>query len=144
MAYKNIVVKSNNIKAQTTVKSSQFYKGFSTIDESSFTTKIYDYELVKQDLLNQFNTRKGERVMNPTFGTIIWDLLYEPLTPSIKQQIADDIDKILSREPRVIPTQVNIIEQDYGFYLELTLTYTGTDVSDQIRLAFDREVGLMG
>jgi phage baseplate assembly protein W len=91
MAHKNIVLKPNNIKSQATVKSSQFYKGFSTVDESAISTRLYDFELVKQDLLNQFNTRRGERVMNPSFGTIIWDLLYEPLTPNVKQQIACSI-----------------------------------------------------
>ena len=143
MAHKNIVIKSSNVNNQTTVKSSQFYKGFSTVDPTSVSTKLYDYELVKQDLLNQFNTRKGERVMNPAFGTIIWDLIFEPLTPTIKQQISDDIDRILSSDPRIIPTQVTIIEQDYGFYLELTLTYADTDQSETLKLAFDKELGLM-
>jgi phage baseplate assembly protein W len=143
MAHKNIIIKSASSLAQTTVKSSQFYKGFSTIDDTSSSTKLYDYDLVKQDLLNQFNTRKGERVMNPNFGTIIWDLLFEPLTSNIKQQISDDIDRILNSDPRIIPTQVNIIEQDYGFYLELTVTYANTDQSDQLMLAFDRNLGLM-
>jgi hypothetical protein len=69
--------------------------------------------------------------------------LFEPLTSNIKQQISDDIDRILNSDPRIIPTQVNIIEQDYGFYLELTVTYANTDQSDQLMLAFDRNLGLM-
>jgi phage baseplate assembly protein W len=143
MAHKNIVLKPNNIKSQATVKSSQFYKGFSTVDESAISTRLYDFELVKQDLLNQFNTRRGERVMNPSFGTIIWDLLYEPLTPNVKQQIAEDIDAIIARDPRIVPLQVNIVEQENGFYIELTLKYSSTDQSDQVILSFDRKLGLL-
>jgi phage baseplate assembly protein W len=143
MAHKNIILTPANIKAQTTVKSSQFYRGFSTVDESAISVRLYDYDVVKQDLLNQLNTRRGERVMNPTFGTIIWDLIYEPLTPDVKKAIAADIDKILSSDPRVVPIQVNIVEQDYGFYLELTVKYANTDKSEQIKLLFDRNVGLM-
>jgi phage baseplate assembly protein W len=82
--------------------------------------------------------------MNPEFGSIIWDLIYEPLTPVVKQQIAADIDRILNLDPRVIPTLVNIVEQDYGFLLELTLSYRGTDVSDNMILSFDKRVGLAG
>ena len=144
MAYKNIVITPPNVKNVTTTKTSQFYKGFSTVDDTTTNVKLYDYELIKQDILNQFNIRKGERIMNPNFGSIIWDLIYEPLTPNVKQQISSDIDRILATDPRVIPTQVNIVEQDYGFLLEITLSYRGTDVSDSMILSFDKRVGLAG
>lgn len=142
MAYKNTVITPPNLNNVTTNQRSQFYRGFSTVDENSTNIKLYDFELIKQDMLNQFNVRKGERVMNPVFGSIIWDLIYEPLTPNVKQQISSDVDRILNSDPRVIPTQVNIVEQDYGFLIEITLTYRGTDVSDSMILSFDKRVGL--
>ena len=144
MAYKNTVITPPNVNNVTTNQRSQFYRGFSTVDENSTNIKLYDFELIKQDILNQFNVRKGERVMNPAFGSIIWDLIYEPLTPNVKQQISSDIDRILNSDPRVIPTLVNIVEQDYGFLIEITLTYQGTDVSDSMILSFDKRVGLAG
>jgi phage baseplate assembly protein W len=144
MAYKNTIITPPNADNLTTQQRNQFYKGFSTVDETTTNVKLYDYELIKQDILNQFNTRKGERVMNPNFGSVIWDLIYEPLTPVVKQQISADIDRILSLDPRVVPTLVNIVEQDYGFLLELTLSYRGTDVSDSMILSFDKRVGLAG
>jgi len=144
MAYKNIVITPPNLNNVTTQQSSQFYKGFSTVDETTTNVKLYDYDLIKQDILNQFNTRKGERIMNPAFGSVIWDLIYEPLTPNVKQQISADIDRILNSDPRVIPTLINIVEQDYGFVLEITLSYKGTDVSESMILSFDKRVGLAG
>lgn len=143
MVQKNIIIQPANLKSQTTVKSSQFYKGFSSIDENTISPRQYDFDVVKQDLLNRLNTRKGERVMNPTFGTIIWDLIYEPLTPEVKTAIANDLNTILTSDPRAIPIQINIVEQDYGFQIELTLQYANTDQTDQIRLVFDRNVGLL-
>lgn len=144
MAYKNIVITPPNLNNVTTKQNSQFYRGFSTVDDTTTNVKLYDFELIKQDILNQFNTRKGERVMNPAFGSVIWDLIYEPLTPNVKQQISADIDRILNSDIRVIPTLVNIVEQDYGFLLEITLSYKGTDVSDSMILSFDKRVGLAG
>ena len=144
MAYKNIVITPPNLNNVTTQQNSQFYRGFSTVDDTTTNVKLYDHELIKQDILNQFNTRKGERLMNPEFGSIIWDLIYEPLTPNVKQQISSDIDRILNSDPRVIPTLVNIVEQDYGFLLEITLSYQGTDFSDSMILSFDKRVGLAG
>ena len=50
------------------------YKGFSTVAGVK-SNQLYDLDIIKQDLINHFYTRKGERVMNPDFGSIIWDLL---------------------------------------------------------------------
>jgi phage baseplate assembly protein W len=142
MAYKKIEITPADGGSQRAVKQAQFYKGFSTVDENSASVKLFDYELIKQDILNHFNTRKGERLMNPEFGTTIWDSLFEPLTPAVKQSIAEDINRILALDPRVIPTQVDITQGDYGFRVELTLTYKGTDVSETMQITFDRTVGL--
>ena len=66
------------------------FKGFSSkADQRNF--KIYDFECVKQDLINRLSVRKGERVENPEFGTIIYDCLFEPLTESLREQILEDI-----------------------------------------------------
>ena len=142
MAYKNIEITPAKGKTQNTVKSAQFYQGFSTLDSTSASVKLFDYELIKQDILNQFNTRIGERVMNPTFGTSIWDLIFEPLTPAVKDKIAEDINRVLASEPRVTPTEISITQSDYGFRIELTLMYVGTDQSDKMQITFDRNVGL--
>ena len=125
-----------------TVKSAQFYKGFSTQDPNTRNVKLYDFELIKQDLVNHFNTRRGERLMNPTYGTLIWGAIFEPLTPAIKQQIADDVNNILAADPRVHPIEVNLIQTEYGFNISVVLQYVGTDVSDVMQLTFDRNAGL--
>ena len=52
-------------KATTAQTSTSFkYKGFSSAAiKNNF--KLYDMELVKQDLLNHFYIRKGEKLENP-------------------------------------------------------------------------------
>ena len=66
------------------------YKGFSTINRSK-KFRATDVDLVKQDLMNHFSVRKGEKLMQPGFGTIIWDLLFEPLTEETKNIIKNKI-----------------------------------------------------
>ena len=51
------------------------FKGFSTIDKIRAPYSLFDQELIKRDLLNEFQTRRGERLMKPNFGSIIHDLL---------------------------------------------------------------------
>lgn len=142
MAYKSLTLKPVKYSESHTVKQSQFYKGFSTVDNSLSDTRLYDFDLIKQDMLNQFNIRKGELVMNPKFGTIIWDVIYDPFTSDVKEKITNDVTQIASSDPRATVEQVNITEQEYGLMLELTLVYVGTDQTDQLKLSFDKKLGI--
>lgn len=143
MPYKNTVIVPPNISNQASAQKSQFYKGFSTVNSESLSTKLFDFDLIKQDILNMFQTRRGERVMNPEFGTIIWNLIYEPFTDNIKQAISDDVTRILNYDPRVIPTKINITEAEYGMIIEATLYYKRQDLTAQMRFQFDRKLGLV-
>ena len=78
------------------------YKGFSTFEfESSGSFKINDVELIKSDLLNHIFTRRGERVMMPFFGTIIPDLVFEPLDEEMTEQIETELRTVFEYDPRV-------------------------------------------
>ena len=144
MAYKNIILTPNNVSNQSSVQQSQFYKGFTTANTDTMSNKIYDYNLIKQDILNQFQTRQGERVMNPLFGTIIWDLIFEPFTDDVKQQISDDATRILNYDPRAIPTVITIVEAESGLLIDATLFYVQLNLTDQMKLTFNAESGIVG
>lgn len=141
MPYKNLEI-GNQSTTQNKVKTQHFYKGFSTIF-SNQNTKLYDFELIKQDIINQFNTKKGERLMNPEFGSIIWNLLMEPLTENTSQLLKQDIEKICTSDPRVTPIKMDLIEYPSGYLLELTLLMNGTDQSSNLKLIFDQKIGLV-
>ena len=142
MPYKNLEINVSNYNSQHTNRLSQFYRGFRTVDPSNYGAKLYDFDLIKQDILNHFNTRKGSRLMNPTFGTIIWDLIMEPLTDQVKELLQRDIEAIYSFDTRVYPLQININEYEQGYLVEITLALKNTDESTTLRLAFDQKVGL--
>jgi phage baseplate assembly protein W len=113
------------------------YRGFST----TLSTKKYsltDFVLAKQDLINYFQIRKGEKLMQPEFGTIIWDMLFEPLNDETQQIITDDITRIAGYDPRLAVGQVAVSQQDRGFLVEISLTYIPTDQTDLIALNFNK------
>lgn len=114
------------------------YSGFSTYNRLRKFT-LTDFELVRQDLFNHFSIRKGEKLMNPKFGTIIWDLLFEPLTDDIKDLITDDIKTIVEYDPRVAADNVVITEYDRGIQIELELRYVLTNQSSAMALKFERD-----
>jgi hypothetical protein len=78
--YKNITV-SGLGKEQSPVVSKQ-YRGISTVaNPKGFN--LYDIQLIKQDIINHFHIRQGEKLSDPKFGTIIWDILFEPFTDDL-------------------------------------------------------------
>ena len=114
------------------------YSGFSTYNRLRKFT-LTDFDLVRQDLFNHFSIRKGEKLMNPKFGTIIWDLLFEPLTDNIKDLITDDIKTIVEYDPRIAADNVVITEYDRGIQIELELRYVLTNQSSAMALKFERD-----
>ena len=78
------------------------YKGFSSFEyERNDTFLITDVELVKLDLLNHIFTRRGERVMMPTFGTQIPDLVFEPLDEETLGILRSELEFVFNFDPRV-------------------------------------------
>jgi phage baseplate assembly protein W len=140
--YTKIKVPANTNRA---VKQSptKMYRGFSTVSTATENFALYDYELIKQDLLNHFYTRQGERLMQPEFGTIIWDLLFEPLTGHIKDLILQNVNEIVNYDPRVQAESVIVTSYDQGIQIEFTLKYVIYNVQQKIQLRFDQANGLL-
>ena len=112
------------------------YKGFSTYKKQfSNSYTLSGFELAKQDLTNHFNIRKGEKLMNPEFGSIVWDALYEPLTDEIVSEIEEDIKSIVGYDPRLKAESILLEQYENGLLLELQVKY----IPDQIlgSLLFD-------
>lgn len=122
---------------------SKMYKGFSTVSTTTENFSIYDIELVKQDLLNHFHVRQGERLMNPQFGTVIWDLLFEPLTDEIKQLILQNVNEIINYDPRIKADKVIVSSYESGIQIECQLTYLLYNISEKLQLRFDQSNGLL-
>ena len=114
------------------------YRGFNTINQVK-KFKLTDLELVKRDLLNHFSIRKGEKLMQPNFGSIIWNILYEPLTPEIQALITADIKRIVDYDPRLNVDGVLVNELDNGLQVQIDLTYLPGNYLDRLILTFDSQ-----
>lgn len=117
------------------------YNGYSTIAAKGNNVRLTDTDLIKQDLINHFNIRRGEKLMNPDFGTIIWDSLFEPFTETLRNNIYDDVTRIANNDPRLLVESVLVDQFDNGLILELRLLYTSTNQVETLKLTFDREAG---
>ena len=112
------------------------FKGFSSrADKRNY--KLYDFEVAKQDLINRLSIRKGERVENPEFGTIIYDAIFEPFSEALKEAIVEDVTANLNADPRIATTEILVSEADKGIAVQATIRYVPLDITEKLRFSFD-------
>ncbi len=119
-----------------------FFKGFSTIGKNFGGYTLTEHELIKRDLYNNFSIKKGEKLMNPEFGTIIWHMLFEPLTESTSNLIVEDVKQIINNDPRVELMDISLTEYDHGIRVEATIRYVSFNTVETLSLGFDTASGL--
>jgi phage baseplate assembly protein W len=118
------------------------FKGFSTADKIRAPYTLVDSELVKRDLLNQLYTKKGERVMRPEYGTIIYDLLMDPNIPELEEIVKEDIERIIDGEPRATLDNINILIGDHSIRAEVTISYVMLSSSETLFVEYISQSGV--
>jgi len=120
------------------------FKGYSTVGKEWGNFKIYDIELAKRDLLNEIYTRKGERLMSPEYGYIVWDLLFDPLTYELVDIIREDTLRIISRDPRLELNTLDVTEDVdlQTLTVKIILNYVPTATITELVAVFSRDIAL--
>jgi phage baseplate assembly protein W len=136
------------------------YKGFSTksFNYSSPTSivglqdndfgpySLTDKNLIIMDIINNFNIRKGEKLMNPSYGCLIWDRLFDPLTPALKDAIIKNVSTIITNDPRISVVKKVIIQEtadSQGLLLDAEIVIKSTNELVNLNLAFDGTTGVV-
>lgn len=113
------------------------YKGFSSVaSQSQKKFVLTDNDLIKQDLLNALKVRRGTRVMQPNFGCIVWEKLFENISPSDVQDISDNIKSIINNDPRISLVSMDITPSVNNLTVTLVLQYASTNQLEQMIIIF--------
>ncbi len=136
--YKRVTVTSGPQRAQV----GRAYKGFSTVNQNTEGFALYDFELIKQDIINHFHIRQGEKLSDPAFGTIIWDMLYEPFTNKVKEAIIQNVTEIINYDPRVQVEEIIVDTYEAGITIDCTISYLPYNISEQLQFKFDQSANI--
>lgn len=139
--YKQITVKGS--KKDVAAPGGRAYRGTSTVNPDNTSWVLYDIALIKQDILNHFHIRQGEKLSDPEFGTIIWDVLFDPLTENLKDAIVQNVTKIVNSDPRVNVNSVIVDSYESGIQVECSLLFLPYNISESVRLQFDENAGFL-
>ena len=113
--------------------------GYSSVDRKFGDFTLKDVELAKRDLLNHFYTRKGERLGEPEFGSIIQDMVFEPLDDRTVNAVEDDVRDVVANDPRWILNTLNTTTGQHTIECILNLIYKPDSTAEELYLKFTAE-----
>jgi phage baseplate assembly protein W len=111
--------------------------GFNTINQNKYFT-LTDFDLIKRDLLNALNIRQGELVGRPSYGTTLWDILFENQTQDTLQSIYVEIQRVAAGDPRVFISELEVFPQENGLLLQIEITVVQTTDAQRLSVFFDQ------
>ena len=76
--------------------------------------------------------------MMPTFGSIVWDMLFEPLDDITINLIDADVRSIIKNDPRWLLQSVTITEGPNALNINVVVTYLPTEETVTLPLTYDK------
>ena len=102
-------------------KSSVFNQTFTTADQ------------VKSNLINYFLTNKGERILNPTYGGDLRNLLFEQITEETLSVLQKRMENDLENKFPIIEVKSLIINPQPNFnIINIILTYNALNLENEV------------
>ena len=117
------------------------YRGFSTqksLETRGRTFSTSDVETIKADLMNHIFTIRGERVMQPNFGTRIPLMAFEPLDPTSISIIEEDLREVFEYDPRVKLVEIAVLPlpDNNAIVAVVDIQYLELGMFDTLKLEF--------
>jgi phage baseplate assembly protein W len=112
------------------------FVGFSTIGKRTGTNVLEDKALAIRDLLNHFYTRKGERLGEPEFGSILPELIFEQFDQRVIDSADEDVRTIIGLDPRWELQDYEIDTESHSLTITVQLTYVPDLSSEQLVLKY--------
>ena len=112
--------------------------GFNTQNQFKKFTLVDD-ALIKRDLLNALNIRQGQLVGRPSYGTALWDNLFENQTNETDAAITREIQRVAGGDPRLQITEIDIFPQENGILIQVLLTIVPSTDAERLSIFFDQQ-----
>ena len=115
--------------------------GYTTINNPYTSQSLTGIELAKQDLLNHFKIRKGEKWTDPTFGCDLPLYVFEPLDQFTQDAIEEEVYRVVQYDPRfeVNESLIKVNQDAHSVTVNVKLTYLPTTTATELQIKFDRE-----
>lgn len=106
-----------------------------------FTSNYQTKDSIKNNLINYFLTNKGERYLNPSFGSILREKLFENVNSDLENDIRVIVENALETYfPRVIANEIYVDSDTDNNLIKFYLSYTisETNINDELLINIEQ------
>lgn len=103
--------------------------------------RLTDRELVIRDFTNAMNIPQGSKPGNPSYGTTVWQYIFEPNDPTTSAKIEEELIRLASMDPRLTLEQVNLYAIDTGIVVEMQVSVSPFNDVQLLQVIFDQNTG---
>jgi phage baseplate assembly protein W len=104
---------------------------------------LTDSQLVIRDLINALSIKQGDKVGQPTYGTILWSYLFEPNIGDVRTEIETEIRRVIAEDPRIMLNSVVMSAQENGVLFELQVAFNPFNEPMTLSLQMDKNTGFV-
>ena len=113
-----------------------YFVGFNTVDQPNPPYSLTNVDIVKRDINNHFATPMGSRVMLPSFGTRIYEMLFDPFDEYTKNAIIEDAVRVVQSDPRVALQNIDVFQEDQALTIVMVLLFKPESITDSMFVTF--------
>jgi phage baseplate assembly protein W len=102
----------------------------------------HDEIAIRNSISNIFTTKKGEKLLDPTFGSSLEQYLFEPINETYGKAIGNEIlNAIQNNEPRVEVLNVSVVTDPDHQQYQITVIYRFLQIQKQSFLNILAQLG---
>jgi len=91
----------------------------------------YDVRAIETSIRNIFNTKPGEKILNPAFGLDLSQYLFEPISEETAREIGNAVlEQLPLYEPRVILNSIDIVAKENNNEYIVTMSITVPELNN--------------
>jgi hypothetical protein len=118
---------------------SDYNKKIGTSSVGAKKYKVTDDELVILDFLNALNIPQGSKPGKASYGTNIWNFIYEPNTPDTVALLKEELLRISRMDPRLIINSIDVYSQENTIVAQIELAINPTNQAQTLSIMFDQQ-----
>jgi phage baseplate assembly protein W len=106
---------------------------------SSTKYSVTDNETVILNFLNALNIPQGSKPGKPSYGTNLWNFIFEPNDHETSTQLKEELIRVARLDPRLILNNIEIYAKENGIVASIELAVNPLNQVREIAILFNQE-----
>ena len=106
---------------------------------SSTKYSVTDDQTVILDFLNALNIPQGSKPGKPSYGTNLWNFIFEPNDHETSTQLKEELIRVARLDPRIILNNIDIYAKENGIVASIEFAVSPANQVREIAILFNQQ-----